>query len=181
MALDALIVRFGLPAIFVGAGVEGEPFAIAGGFLAHRHFVPLSAAIAAATAGSLLIDQMWFFLGRYARSSRWVAKMRRRPAFDRMLGVIERHPVTSVLFFRFAYGLRAVAPVAIGTSRVPVARFVTLNLAAAAVWGPAFTLAGYVFGHAIDRWLPGFGPYGIALGAAVSIGVAIALFARRHR
>ncbi len=41
MALDALIVRFGLPAVFIGAGIEGEPFAIAGGFLAHRHLVPL--------------------------------------------------------------------------------------------------------------------------------------------
>ncbi len=181
MALDSLIVRFGLPAVFVGAGVEGEPFAIAGGFLAHRHLVPLWAAVAAASAGSLLVDQMWFLLGRYARSSRWVARLRTRPAFDRMLGVIERHPVSSVLFFRFAYGLRAVAPVAIGASRVPVARFVALNLLAAALWGPMFTLAGYAFGHAIDRWLPGFGPYGIAIGAVVSIGVAVALFARRHR
>ena len=181
MALDALIVRFGLPAVFIGAGVEGEPFAIAGGFLAHRHLVPLWAAIVAASAGSLLIDQMWFFLGRYARGSRWVARMRKRPAFDRMLGVIERHPVASVLLFRFAYGLRAVAPVAIGTSRVPVARFVALNMLAAAAWGPVFTGAGYLFGHAIDRWLPGFGPYGIAIGAAISIGVTVAVFARRHR
>ena len=179
MALDALIIRFGLPAVLVGAGIEGEPFAIAGGFLAHRHLVPLTGAMLAAGIGAVLVDQLWFLLGRYARSSRWVRGASDRPVFAKMLGLIERHPTPAVLAFRFAYGVRAVAPVAVGASKVPTARWVALDVLAAAVWSPAFTLAGYVFGRSIDRWSPAAAPVGLIVGACISIGAALAVFVRR--
>ncbi len=46
--------------------------------------------------------------------------------------------------------MRTVSPIAIGTSRVPARTFVPLNAAAAAVWGPVFTLFGFYVGHALD-------------------------------
>jgi membrane protein DedA with SNARE-associated domain len=179
VALDALIIRFGLPAVLVGAGIEGEPFAIAGGFLAHRHLLPLGGAMLAAGIGAVAIDQMWFLAGRYARRSRWVRGATERPVFAKMLGLIERHPAPAILSFRFAYGVRAVAPVAVGASQVPAAHYVLLNLLAAAVWAPAFTLAGYLFGRSIDRLSPAAAPVGLIVGACVSIGVALAIFVRR--
>ena len=55
-----------------------------------------------------------------------------------------------------AYGLRAVAPVAIGTSRLPARLFVPFNMAAAIVWGSLFTGLGYLAGPAFEaaeaRW-----------------------------
>ena len=148
--MEQLILRYGVVAIFLGSGIEGEPFALAGGVLAHRHWLSLYAAVAAAIGGSCLIDQLWFHLSRHFRQSRVVQRLIERPAFGRSLQLIERHPVWFVLLFRFAYGLRAVAPVAIGTSRLPALVFVPLNMVAAIVWGSLFTGAGYLAGPAFE-------------------------------
>jgi membrane protein DedA with SNARE-associated domain len=154
MAVNDLLSQYGLWAVLVGSGIEGEPFALAGGILAYRDLVPLWQVIVAASLGSCVIDQFWFFLGRRFRNHKWVAKVRKRPAFADAIGLIERRPVLFILLFRFAYGLRAIAPVAIGTSKVPALRFVPLNIVAAAIWGPIFVLLGYAFGSTLERWLP---------------------------
>lgn len=154
MTVSDFLAHYGLVAVFAGSGIEGEPFAIGGGILAHRKLIPLWQVMAAASAGSCAIDQFWFFLGRYFRDHKWVVKISRRPAFADAIDLIERRPTLFILLFRFAYGLRSLAPVAIGTSRVPAARFVLFNILAAAIWGPLFVFLGYAFGSTLERWLP---------------------------
>jgi membrane protein DedA with SNARE-associated domain len=149
--LEALVLRYGVIAIFLGAGIEGEPFAIAGGVLAQRHWMHPWTAVAAAIGGAIAVDQFWFHLSRHFRDNRLVRRVMQRPAFAHSIDLIERYPVRFVSLFRFAYGLRAVAPVAIGTSRVPERLFVPLNLLAAILWGAAFTGAGYLIGPAFER------------------------------
>ena len=144
--MEHVILRYGVIAVFLGAGIEGEPFALAGGVLAHARWLSISAAVLASIGGSCLIDQCWFHLSRHFRHSGIVRRMTERPAFARSLALIERHPVWFVLLFRFAYGLRAVAPVAIGASRLPTRVFVSLNIVAAIVWGSLFTALGYWLG-----------------------------------
>jgi membrane protein DedA with SNARE-associated domain len=153
MAIEALLARYGLLAILLGAGIEGEAAVISGGVLAHRGLVPLWGAMLCAAAGSCVADQLWFLAGRRFREHRWVAAARRRPAFDRALHLLERYPTAFILAFRFVYGMRTVSPIAIGTSRIPARRFVPLNMVAAAIWGPLFTLLGYWFGNFLDPWL----------------------------
>jgi membrane protein DedA with SNARE-associated domain len=148
--LEALILHYGVIAIFLGAGIEGEPFALAGGILAHRHWMSPYVATLASIGGACFIDQLWFHLSRHFRQSRIVRHMGERPAFRRSLELIERYPVWFVLLFRFAYGLRAVAPVAIGASRVPTRLFVPLDIMSSIVWGSAFTGAGYLIGPAFE-------------------------------
>ncbi len=178
--MEAVIIRYGVVAILLGAGIEGEPFALAGGILAHRRLMPWWEAVAAAVTGSCLVDQLWFHLARFLRSSRPVASVAGRPAFARAMATLERHPIWFVLLFRFAYGLRAVAPVAIGVSRVPERLFVPLNLLAAAGWGLLFTAVGYLLGPTVENLSRRFGPE-LAFGAvAVSLG-ALALTLRRGR
>lgn len=180
--LDALIARAGLPAIFVGAGVEGEPFAIAGGLMAHQHLVPLWAAITAAVGGSWLIDQLWFLAGRSFRSFGRVRAMMGRPAFARCLSLLERYPKRFILIFRFAYGIRAVAPLAIGATRIPVHVFVPLSILAALVWGTSFTLIGFGFGRSLGRWLNLDAGALIVVGAALILGsIAILKYVSRPR
>lgn len=55
--MEELIARFGLLAIFVGAALEGEPFALEGGVFAHRGWMSLHAAVPTAAAGAIFIDQ----------------------------------------------------------------------------------------------------------------------------
>jgi membrane protein DedA with SNARE-associated domain len=153
LALEAIITRYGLLAILAGAGIEGEAVVITGGILAHRGLLPIWGVAVTAAIGSCLIDQLWFLLGRYFRNSRWVSAAKRRPAFQRALHILEKHPTPFILAFRFIYGMRTVSPIAIGTSAIPARTFVPLNMVAAAVWGPAIAWLGYLFGKALDPWL----------------------------
>jgi len=176
--LEELVLRYGVIAIFLGAGIEGEPFALAGGVLAQRHWLPPWAAFAAAIGGAVTIDQFWFHLSRSFHRGRLIQRVVRRPAFARALALIERHPVPFVLLFRFAYGLRAVAPVAIGASRVPTRLFVPLDIAAAVVWGCLFTAGGYLVGPAFEQAEARYGA-GMAL-VAVCASAGMILFALRR-
>ena len=177
-ALQELILHYGVIAIFLGAGIEGEPFALAGGVLAHRGWLPTWLAVGAAIGGSLLIDQLWFHLSRYHRQSRIVRKIVERPAFRRSLELIERHPVIFVLLFRFAYGLRAVAPVAIGASRLPTRLFVPLNVVATVIWGGLFTGLGFLAGPAFEAAEAKWGD-AIAVGTVALSALFLAIALRR--
>lgn len=178
--MEALVLRYGVIAIFLGAGIEGEPFAIAGGVLAQRHWMHGWIAVAAAIGGALVVDQFWFHLSRYYRDNRLVRRVMDRPAFARSLELIERYPVRFAFLFRFAYGLRAVAPVAIGTSRVSERLFVPLNILAAILWGTAFTGAGYLIGPAFERAEARYGTT-IAICTVCVSAAAIAFALRRGK
>ncbi len=171
--LHLIIMRFGLPVVFVGSGVEGEPFALAGGVLAQQANVPLWAAMAAAILGAWTIDVLWFTLGRRFRPHPRVRSISRRPAFARSMAMIERHPVLAVFLFRFAYGLRAVAPVAVGASAIPARLFLMLSFAAAVLWGSAFTMIGYWFGAAVGPWAADFAIAGALIGAGLLVAGAV--------
>lgn len=178
--METLVLRYGVIAILLGAGIEGEPFAIAGGVLTHRHWMQGWVAVTAAIAGALAVDQFWFHLSRYFRDNRLVRRVMDRPAFARSLELIERYPVRFAFLFRFAYGLRAVAPVAIGTSRVKERLFVPLNIVAAVLWGAAFTGAGYLIGPAFERAEARYGTTIAIVTVCISAG-AIAFALRRGK
>ena len=178
--MEELVLRYGVIAIFLGSGIEGEPFALAGGVLAHRHWLPAWVSVAAAIGGAVAIDQFWFHLSRHFQRSRLVERVVRRPSFARALVLIERYPVRFILLFRFAYGLRAVAPVAIGTSRVPERLFVPLNILTAILWGLLFTALGYLIGPAFEAAEALYGTR-IAVGTVCLSAVAIWLALRRGK
>jgi membrane protein DedA with SNARE-associated domain len=176
VSIVAIIARYGLAGIFVGAGIEGEAVVVTGGILAHKGLVPLWGAMIAAAAGSCTVDQIYFFLGRYFRHYPWVRRLTERPAFSRATAFLERHPTAFIFGFRFIYGLRTISPIAIGTTHVETRRFVILNKLAAAIWGPLFTLLGYAFGKAIDPILHRLQTGAIyALGGALAVGALIAV------
>jgi membrane protein DedA with SNARE-associated domain len=149
----ASLQAFGPAAIFLGSGLEGQTVAIAGGVMARMGLINWPLAVAAACAGSAVMDQMLFFLGRYGRSTRFVTKMAAKPAFARAAGFIEGHPIGFVMSFRFIFGLRAAGPVAAGLSAMGMGLFAGLNLASAAVWAGLFSGGGFIFGETLQRWL----------------------------
>ena len=178
MSLESLVAHYGLVAIFVGAGLEGEAAVIAGGLLAHQGLVPLPGAIVAVILGSFTADQAWFQAGRRFRDHRWVVKARATPTFAKALGALERHPVGFIFAFRFIYGFRTISPIAIGTSAVKGRTYLAVNAAAAIVWGTTFTVAGYLFGDGIERLFGRFRPHGHQwlwlAGGCVVIGLVVA-------
>jgi len=150
MSLETLIETYGYLAVLVGTFLEGETILVLGGFAAHRGYLVLWGVVAAAFAGSLCGDQLFFFLGR--RHSRWI--LARRPNWnnrvERARRLLDRYQTPTILSFRFLYGLRTVAPFVIGLSSVPAAKFIMLNAVGALVWAVVIGTSGYLFGHAIE-------------------------------
>lgn len=153
MSIELLIAKYGLLAIFLGAGIEGETVVLLGGILSHRQFLPFWPTALAAAVGSFVADQLLFLAGRHARSYPAVQRVLASPTISAVSRLLERHPTGFVFAFRFIYGLRTVSPVAIGTTQIPAAKFVLLNAAAALVWGPLFTALGYFAGQTIEQLL----------------------------
>jgi membrane protein DedA with SNARE-associated domain len=179
MTLEPLIARYGLFALLLGAGLEGETVAMIGGALAHRGTLPWPG-----VAGSFLADQALFALGRWRRDGALAARLRARPAFARALARLARRPLPFAFGFRFVPGMRTVGPLAIGASGLAPLRFLAINAAAAAIWAGAFVSAGYWLGHGVEALFGRIEPVerllAPALGAAILAALGIAL-ARRRR
>jgi membrane protein DedA with SNARE-associated domain len=148
--LEELIQRFGYPAILVGTFLEGETVLLLGGFAAHRGYLHLDGVILAAFAGSLVGDWLYFETGR----KKGMAFLDERPAWrsrvDRVLRMVHAHQTLLILSFRFLYGIRTVAPFALGASGVPPLRFALLNVPSALIWAIAFGGLGYALGNTLQ-------------------------------
>lgn len=150
MTLEAVLSQYGLAALFLGAGIEGETVVVLGGVMVHRGLIAYPAAIAAAALGSCIADQIFFALGRRFRDHRYVRRVQQKAAFRRAIDVFEQRPMLFVFGFRFLYGLRTVSPIAIGTTALPASRFMAINALAAVVWATVFVTLGYLFGEGIE-------------------------------
>ncbi|PWB76383.1 MAG: DedA family protein [Holophagae bacterium] len=172
--IEHLISTYGYLAILVGTFLEGETILVIAGFAAHRGYLGLPQVIAAACAGTVAGDQLFFYLGR--SRSQWL--LRRRPSWkvpiERVRRMLDRHQLAVVLGFRFLYGVRTVTPFAIGMSGFPPLRFLILNLVGAATWAAVIGSLGYLFGHSLELVLGDLRRYElkIMLGLAVAGAVA---------
>lgn len=179
--VEHLISTYGYLAVLVGTFLEGETILVIAGFAAHRGYLGLPEVIAAACAGTLAGDQLFFYLGR----SRSEALLRRRPSWrgsiERVRHMLERHQLAVVLGFRFLYGVRTVTPFAIGMSGFPPVRFLILNVIGAATWAAVIGSLGYLFGHSLELVLGDLKRYELAimLGLAAT-GVVLGLLRWRY-
>ncbi|MEP6786354.1 MAG: DedA family protein [Sphingomonadales bacterium] len=174
--IETLITRYGLLAIFAGAGIEGEAVVVAGGVMAGRGLVPVAGAMIAATLGSFMLDQLWFHAGRRFRHHPRIMRIAQKPAFARAERFIERHPRKFILAFRFIPGMRTVSPIAIGMSHVPTRLYVPLNFLAAAIWAPLLTSLGYWLGHRAAQVVTVISHIGLRVaGGGVAIAVVVGL------
>lgn len=184
MNLDSLIASYGVWALGLGAGIEGETVVILGGLMVHRGLLSFMPAVAAAAISSFIADQLFFTLGRRFRDHRFVKRTQARPVFARALAAFDRHPTLFVFGFRFIYGLRTVSPLAIGTTTLSAGRFLAINAVAAAVWSLTFITIGLLFGQSVEKL---FGRFrGIehlllpVVGVAAVLALAIHLYRRRR-
>lgn len=150
MSLEYLIDSYGYLAILIGTFLEGETILVLGGIAAKLGYLDLRWVIVCAFSGSLLGDQLFFFLGRY----RGQTFLEKRPTWqqraDKVHSIMERHRIPIILGFRFLYGVRTVTPFVIGMSRIPIIEFVILNITGAGIWAVAVGVLGYAFGHGLE-------------------------------
>lgn len=174
MSIEILIQKFGYLAILIGTFLEGETILIIGGFAAHRGYLILPYVIFSAFLGTLLGDQLFFFIGRFKgkqfldRRPNWQLRV------EKVQRLLDRHHTLVIIGFRFIYGIRTVTPFVIGMSNVKTWRFVLLNILSAIVWATGIGTAGYFFGLTIEAIIEDIKHYEriIILGIAI-IGLMI--------
>ena len=172
--MELWIEQFGYLAILLGTFLEGETVLVLAGFAAHRGYLQLPWVIAAAFIGTLLGDQLLFYLGW--RHSNYILSRRPhwQPRLERARRLIHNHQVLIILGFRFLYGLRAVTPFALGMSRVSLRLFIPLNVLSALVWAIVVGIAGYLFGQTMEIFLGDIKRYEPWVFAALgAIGLAV--------
>jgi membrane protein DedA with SNARE-associated domain len=151
--LETLLNHYGYAALVIGTFLEGETILVLGGVAAHLGYLSLGWVISCGFIGTLIGDQLYFYLGRrhgtglLARRPSWEARM------QRVHRLMEAHPELLILGFRFIYGIRTVTPFAIGMSQVSYLRFTLLNVAGAGLWAVAVGLAGFFFGRGVEAVL----------------------------
>jgi membrane protein DedA with SNARE-associated domain len=151
--MEQLVEHYGYLGILIGTFLEGETILILGGIAAQRGYLRLAGVFFCAFGGSLLSDQLLFYLGR--RHSRVL--LRRRPQWEpriaKLKATINRYRIPIILGFRFWYGLRLITPFSLGMSKVRWPEFIVFNIFAAMLWAVVIGSAGYLFGHALEVFL----------------------------
>jgi membrane protein DedA with SNARE-associated domain len=148
--MESYIEHFGYLAVLIGTFLEGETVVILAGFAAHRGYLHLPLVICSAFAGSVVGDQLFYFLGRkhsqavLARRPSWILRI------EKAQKLVASHQVPIILGFRFLYGLRTVIPFTLGAAAVPWRVFVPLNILGALIWAVAIGYAGYLFGQTLE-------------------------------
>jgi membrane protein DedA with SNARE-associated domain len=179
MTFHSLIREFGYLAVFIGTFLEGETILVVAGFVAYEAYLQLPLVVLAAFLGSLFGDQLYFFIGRYKGRS----LLKKYPTWEsrvsRFRKLMDRHGTWFILIFRFLYGLRTVAPFAIGLSNVTLKKFIVLNVISAAIWAATLGVLGYFFGQVMEAVLHDIKKYELIIMAGLFI-VAAVIFLIRH-
>jgi len=153
MDVRSLLLSYGPLVIFVWTFFEGETVLLIAGFLAQQGYMSLEWSILAAFVGSLLGDQLYFWLGRKFGEQLLAWRPSWRPSIDRALGLLLRYQNLFILSFRFIYMVRNVASFSIGMAGVGFRRFTIFNSIAAALWALSFGLGGFFFGKTLKHVL----------------------------
>ncbi len=184
MGYEHFILQYGYWALAVGIVFEGETILVISGFAAHQQYMSLAVVILIASVGSLAMDQVFFLLGRFRaqpmlkRHGSWTAYI------ERVRRMIARRPDALAVGFRFLYGFRLVTPFAVGfLSEMDWRRFFLLNALGALLWSVVFSLAGYLFGRALETFFGDVKHYEhwVMLGLLIFGALSGAVYCRRRR
>lgn len=173
MSLHELIANYGYWAVLVGTFLEGETILVLGGLAASRGYLELPWVMVVAFIGTVLGDQLYFYIGRFNGNKILAKKPRWQEKSARVFDLMARHEVKMILGYRFLYGIRTVTPFLIGASRIHPVRFLVLNIIGSAIWAVAVAYLGYLFGEAFELFMADakkyeMGLFGIIIGAAVA-------------
>lgn len=170
---ENLVENYGYAALFFGTFVEGEMILVLGAVAANLGYLKLHWVIGWAFAGTLIADQLYFYIGRYKGRSLLCRRPHWQARADRVLGQLHRYHVGFMLGFRFFYGLRTVTPFVIGMLPVSAGRFFFYNAAGALVWVLVVTLLGYFFGSALEALFGRVKHYEVGLMAGIVVTAAV--------
>jgi membrane protein DedA with SNARE-associated domain len=148
--IEHLVLTYGPLIVFLWTLFEGETVVVVAGYLVHQGLLAPVPVVVAAFLGSVLSDQIIFFIGRHHVAERYVARVKHHRYFARALQWVEHRPTLFIFSFRFLYGLRTVGALAVSLTSVSALRFTVVNTMSAAIWAIAFTMLGYALGQTVE-------------------------------
>ncbi|MGZ4354464.1 MAG: DedA family protein [Gaiellaceae bacterium] len=187
-----LLEQYGLILLFVvvalesfGVPLPGETALVAGGVLAERGHLSITAVVVVAAAGAIVGDNGGSWVGRTGGRK----LLERAPLLHRYVDRVlppaerffERHGGKTVFIGRFVSILRFTAAWLAGISRMPWWRFFAWNAAGGIVWATGVGLLAFYAGKAAADAISHYGAYGAgAVVLAVLLG-AVGLHIWRRR
>jgi membrane protein DedA with SNARE-associated domain/rhodanese-related sulfurtransferase len=168
-------------AVFVeqmGVPLPASPWLLAAGALGMSGSPHWYSTLAAATAGSLLADLIWFFLGRRGgnRILNFICRISLEPdsCVRRTQDLFTRYGMKSVIAAKFVPGLSTVAAPMAGSSGVSVSKFLLFDTFGALLYAGSYILVGAIFSRQLDQVLAALQSLGG--GALALVGGLIALY-----
>jgi membrane protein DedA with SNARE-associated domain len=181
MSLQGLVEQYGYFAIVAGTFVEGETALVLGCFAAHVGYLKLHWVIASAFLGTLLADQLFFFLGRY-QGQAWLSnKPGWQPKVSKVSRLLDRYSIPTIIGYRFVYGFRSITPFVIGMSNIATSKFIVLNVVSVIIWAVTIGVLGYVFGKTLELVLHNIESFQMLALLFVVLGITVFWLFNRRR
>jgi membrane-associated protein len=145
-------IIFAETGLLIGFFLPGDSLLLVAGLLAKTGTLSLPITILVCAFGSILGDQLGYFIGLTAGP-----KVFSRPQsrfFDpenvtRARAFFDKYGMITIIIARFIPVIRAFAPTMAGVTKVPYARFLPLSILGGVLWGSSITTVGYVLGGLI--------------------------------
>lgn len=149
MGLQHLIVRYGLAAVFLGSGLEGDLSMVLGGVVSHRGYFAPSVAIAAAALGAFIADCVWYTVGRLNTTRLQNAAFYRKVG-PRVETIVRRIGIWQIVAARFVYGTKNATMLFWGLHGLPFHRFVLVDAIGCILGSTFFVGLGYLVGDGAE-------------------------------
>ena len=144
------------PLIFAGSYIEGSVVMLTTGFLWHAGTVAFWPAYAALLLGDFLADLMWYAIGYFGARKfmdRWGHLINMTPDVVSKIEKRFHEYHTSILIvskLTMGFGFAVATLTTAGMLRVPIWRYVTINLIGGCIWVYLLMIAGYHFGNVLE-------------------------------
>ncbi len=138
-------------------------------------------AVAVMTVGGWIATAILYALGRWR--GRWIRRRfpRAGGVIKKLLRAVRRRPWRSALAVRYAFGARALLPLACGAAHVRPDVYLTATFLSSVSWSTLFTLLGYWFGEAALAALAHIRAYDQYVVGAVAVVAMVAWLVLRRR
>jgi membrane protein DedA with SNARE-associated domain len=172
VGLTQLIIRYGLAAVFLGAGLEGDLSMVLGGVVAHQGYFHPQVAIAVAAAGAFCADCIWYAVGRFNTGRLKNAAFYRRVG-PRVEAITRKIGVWQIVAARFVYGTKNATMLFWGLHDLPFHRFVMVDAVGCVVGASFFVGLGYLVGDGAEALLGRVKRFEFLLLGGLAVGIAV--------
>jgi membrane-associated protein len=163
--------------LLVGFFLPGDTLLLTAGIIAASGKLELGLVIVVCALGSILGDQLGYFIGKTFGSkvfSRPQSRLFDPENVNKARAFFDKYGMLTIIVARFIPVIRAFAPTMAGVSGVPYQKFVGLSILGGVLWGTSVTSLGYFLGQIVgaatlEKYLLGIIAAGILAGVVPSV------------